>query len=165
MFRKSRIFTLTALAVSWSLAPSAQAGQKHPGYLRAIDDLRVARALLQRPNVSVAASGQQDEVSLTIANIDSITDEIGREASLSGKKAPAAPRIDPRTPWGQRLYESLRMLEKAREECSKEKDNAGDAGLQARVLGQLDQAHTRITVAIETINFDYTARNIPTRND
>ena len=33
------------------------------------------------------------------------------------------------------------------------------------VLTQLDQAHTRLTVAIQTVNFDYAARNMPTRND
>lgn len=165
MRTKSMICPFSALALCLSLAAPAHAGKKHPGYLRALDDLRVARALLQRPSVSLAASGEQDEVSLTVGTIDSITDEIGKEVALSSKKAPAVPKIDPRTPWAHRLSESRRLLEIAREECSKEKDDGGDAGLRARVLGQLDQAHTRITVAIETINFDYSARNLPTRND
>lgn len=164
MRRNSTIVSLATLALCLSVTGPAQAGQKHPGYSRALGDLRLARALLQRPSVSLAATGQQDEVTLTIGNIDSVTDEISKELTPS-KKAPAVPRIDPRTPWGQRLAESLRLLESAREECSKERNNGGDAGLRARVLDQLDQAHTRITVAIETVNFDYSARDLPTRND
>jgi hypothetical protein len=57
------------------------------------------------------------------------------------------------------------LLEKALQDCSNEKDTSGDQGLQARVFNLLDQAHTRITVAVQTKNFDYSARDLPTRND
>jgi hypothetical protein len=67
--------------------------------------------------------------------------------------------------WADRLTESLKLLERAELDCSKEKDDAENAGLHARVFGLLDQAHTRMTVAIETKNFDYSARSLPTRND
>jgi hypothetical protein len=50
-------------------------------------------------------------------------------------------------------------------ECSREKDDSGYAGLQARVMSRLDHAHDRLRVAIDTVNFDYSARNLPTRND
>jgi len=130
-----------------------------------MDDLRLARALMQRTNQAQSVNGSEDEVSLTIANIDSAMAEINKEIGADRKKPHDLPRIDARMTWAERLSESLRLLERARQDCSNEKDNSGNAGLLTRVSDQLDQAHTRITVAIETKNFDYNARNLPTRND
>jgi hypothetical protein len=165
MFSISKFSQWGALAIAVTFCGSAQAGQKHPGYLRARDDLRLARALLQRSNGVDARDNSQDEVSLTITNIDDTLAEIDKETGVERKKPRALPRIDARTAWGDRLSEALRLMEKAEFECSKEKDTAGDAGLPARVAKLLDQGHTRLTVALETINFDYNARNLPTRND
>jgi hypothetical protein len=133
--------------------------------MRSMDDLRLSRALLQRTNEAQTLDGSQDEVSLTIANIDGAMAEIEKEIGVDRKKPHGLPRIDTRMPWAERLSKSLKLMELAKQDCSKEKDNAGDSGLQARVFNLLDQAHTRITVAIETKNFDYNARNMPTRND
>jgi hypothetical protein len=165
MFRTSKECVFGAMALVLSLSCTALAGQKHQGYMRTMDDLRFARALLQRTNEAQTLNGSQDEVSLTADNIDAAIAEINKEIGADHKKPHALPRIDPRMPWAAHLSESLRLLEMAKQDCSKEKDNAGDQGLQARVFNLLDQAQTRLTVAIETKNFDYNARNLPTRND
>ncbi len=165
MFRSSKMCRFGAMALVLSLPGTALAGQKHPGYARTMDDLRLARALLQRTNEAQALDGSQDEVSLTIGNIDASMEEINQEIGAQGKKPHNLPRIDARMPWAERLAKSLKLLEMAKQDCSAEKDNAGDSGLRSRVLDQLDHAHTRITVAIETKNFDYNARNMLTRND
>jgi len=165
MFRTSKLCLFGATALALSLSCVVLAGQKHPGYLRTMDDLRLARALLQRTNEAQALNGSEDEVSLTIANIDGAMTEINKEIGADRKKPHDIPRIDARMTWGERLTESLRLLEKARQDCSNEKDTSGDQGLQARVFNLLDQAHTRITVAVQTKNFDYSARDLPTRND
>lgn len=165
MFRTSKMCRLGAMALVLSLPGTALAGQKHPGYARTMDDLRVARALLQRTNEAQNLNGQQDEVSLTIANIDGAMAAIDKEIGVEGKKPHDLPRIDARMPWADRLSKSLKLLELAQQDCRTEKDNSGDGGLRALVLDQLDHAHTRITVAVETKNFDYDARNLPTRND
>jgi hypothetical protein len=165
MFRKSTVCLFGAMALVVSLSCTTQAGQKHPGYLRTMDDLRLARALLQRTNQAQDVNGSEDEVSLTIANIDGAMDEINKVIGAGRKKPHVLPRIDARMSWAEHLSESLRLIEMARQDCGREKDNSGNNGLQARVFNLLDQAHTRITVAIETKNFDYNARNLPTRND
>src|SRR5580700_1919284 len=165
MFRSSKMCRFGAMALVLSLPGTALAGQKHPGYARTMDDLRLTRALLQRTNEAQALDGSQDEVSLTIGNIDASMEEISQEIGAQGKKPHSLPRIDARMPWAERLARSLKLLEMAKQDCSTEKDNEGDGGLRARVLDQLDHAHTRITVAIETKNFDYNARNMLTRND
>jgi hypothetical protein len=165
MFRTSKLCRFGALALVLSLPGTILAGQKHTGYDRTMEDLRWARALLQRANEAQSLNGSQDEISLTIVNIDGAMAEIDKEIGTEGKKPRAVPRIDARMPWADRLSKSLKLLELAQQDCRTEKDNAGDGGLRARVLNQLDDAHTRMTVAIATKNFDYNARNLPTRND
>lgn len=165
MSRTSKMCRFGALALVLSLPGTALAGQKHPGYDRTMDDLRWARALLQRTNDAQTVNGSQDEISLTLANIDGAMADIEKEIGAPGKKPRAVPRIDARMPWADRLAKSLKLLELAQQDCSTEKENSGDGGLRARVLNQLDDAHTRMTVAIATKNFDYDARNLPTRND
>jgi hypothetical protein len=141
------------------------AGQKHPGYVRTMNDLRLVRMLLQRTNEGQSANPPEDEVTLTLGYIDGAMAEIDKEINMNQKKVRALPPINPRMTWAVRLSDSLKLIERAKLDCSKEKDDAANAGLQARVFGLLDQAHTRITVAIETKNFDYSARSLPTRND
>jgi hypothetical protein len=165
MFSTTKLCQLATMALVLSVPATALAAPKHPGYLRATDDLRFARALLQRNDAAPTTTDAQDEVSLTLASLDRALVGLDQETGTSQKKARAIPRIDPRMPWGERLTESLRLLEKAREECATEKENASDNGLRAELLAQLDQAHTRLTVAVQTKNFDYNARNLPTRND
>lgn len=165
MFRTARVFVIGAMGLALSIPGTALAGQKHQGYLHTMEDLRMARALLQRANETQNMNESQDEVSLTISNIDGAMTEINKEIGPGTKKSHDLPRIDERMPWAQRLSKSLRLLEKAEQDCSKERDDAGNQGLQARVEDHLNQAFTRITVAIETINFDYSARSMPTRND
>jgi hypothetical protein len=165
MFRTTKMCRFGAMALILSLPGTALAGQKHPGYMRTMEDLRWARALLQRTNEAQTLNGSQDEVSLTIGNIEAAMTEIDKEIGADRKKPHDLPRIDARMPWADRLSKSLKLLEMAQLDCRTEKDNSGDSGLRARVLDQLDHAHTRITVAIDTKNFDYDARSMPTRND
>jgi len=165
MFRITRMGPLAAIALALSLSLAASAGQKHQGYVRALDDLRTARALLQRAGDAKVSNGSQDEVSLALSNIDEAIAQINTESPDNGKKSHDVSGIDAHTKWSSRLSMSFRMLDQAKLDCSKEKDDAGDAGLQARVQGLIDQAHNRIRVAIDTANFDYSARSLPTRND
>ncbi len=165
MLRSTKLCTTISIALVLALSGTALAGQKHPGYARAVDDLRIARALLQRSNAPQAADAQQDEVSLAIGDIDGAIAEMGNEAGVNERDPQAPAKVDSRMKWPQRLSQSYRLLDKAKLDCSVEKDNSGDTGLQKRVLDRIDQAHDRIRVAIDTVNFDYSARNMPTRND
>jgi hypothetical protein len=165
MLSTSKLFQIAAVSLVLCLPGTALARQKHQGYARTMDDLRLAHALLERTGGAQTLDVPEDEVSLTIGYIDGAMAEIEKEIGAEQKKPRALPRISPRMKWGERLNESLRLIEMAKLDCSKEKDGPSDAGLQARVFNLLDQANTRMIVAIETINFDYEARNLPTRND
>ena len=69
MLSSAKFCVWGTLALGLCLASTALAGEKHPGYLRARDDLRLARALLQRSNATEALNNSQDEVSLTVAGL------------------------------------------------------------------------------------------------
>jgi hypothetical protein len=165
MFRTTRIGLIASIGLLISMPGATPAAQRHAGYVRTVEDLRMARVLLQRADKVSTADGSQDEVSLAIGNIDGAIAEIGKEAPASDKEAQDPPRFDPRMRWSARLSMSIKLLDRAMLDCSKEKDNSANAGLQARVLASIEHAHNRIRVAIDTVNFDYTARNMPTRND
>src|SRR5450756_641137 len=125
MFRTLKICLFAAIALVLSLPHSASAAQRHAGYVRALDDLRMARALLQRTNQAQTQDGSQDEVSLAMGNIDGAIAEIDKESSPKGKDSQDAPRIDAHMSWPKRLSMSFKLLDRAMLECSNEKDNSG----------------------------------------
>lgn len=165
MLRTAQLCQAGAIAVLLFLPGTMLAGQKHAGYARTMDDLREARMLLQRTNAVQNVNEGQDEVTLSIGYIDAAMADIYKETGEQGERPNESPRVDARTPWAKRLAKSLKVLEKAELDCDSEKESGGDTGLRARVLDQLDHAHSRLNVALQTVNFDYTARNLPTRND
>jgi hypothetical protein len=165
MFKTAKICLMAVGALSLALPCATPAGQGQPRYERTLNELRVARALLQRTNDAQAPNGPDDEVTIAIKNIDGAIAEISKDPGANGKKSNELPRVDSRMPWAKRLAESLKSLDKARQELGKEKNGSGDTGLQAQISDHIDQAHNRIEVAIETINFDYNARDMSTRND
>jgi hypothetical protein len=165
MFRTTRIGLIASIGLLISIPCATPAAQHHTGYVHTLEDLRMARALLQRPDKVSTADGSQDEVSLAISSIDGATSEIGKEAPAGDKQPQDAPKFDTRMSWSARLSMSFKMLDRAMFDCSKEKDNSGKSDLQSRVLASIEQARDRIRVAIDTVNFDYSARNMDTRND
>jgi hypothetical protein len=102
---------------------------------------------------------------MALSHIDAALAEITPAIGVEGKKAHSLPRIDGRMPWTDRVSMSLKMLERAQQECASEKDNGGSDGLRARVLDQLARAHSPLMIENQTVNFDYSARDLPTRND
>jgi hypothetical protein len=164
MLRIAQLCQSGALVAILFLPGTMLGGQKHLGYARAMDDLREARVLLQRTNVVQNVNDGQDEVTLSVGYIDAAMADIYKETGEQGERPNETPRVDARASWSKRLAKSLKMLEKAELDCDSEK-GGGETGLRARVLDQLDHAHSRLNVALQTVNFDYTARNLPTRND
>jgi hypothetical protein len=165
MFRITRMGLVASIGLLIAIPCATPAAQHHSGYARTLEDLRMARVLLQRADKVSTADGSQDEVTLAIANIDGAIADISKEAPASDKEAQESPKFDARMRWSARLSMSFKMLDRAKMDCSKEKENSANAGLQTRVLASIEQAHDRIRVAIDTVNFDYSARNMQTRND
>jgi hypothetical protein len=164
MFRITRMGLIASIGLLISIPCATPAARHQTAYVRTLEDLRMARALLQRADKISTPDSPQDEVSLAISSIDGAISEINKEAPTEDKQ-PDVPKFDTRMPWSARLSMSFKMLDRAMFDCSKEKDNSGKTELQSKVLASIEQAHDRIRVAIDTIYFDYSARNMDTRND
>jgi hypothetical protein len=165
VFRDSKIYLFAAFALILSLPRVVLPAQRHSDYARTLYDLRLARVLLQRTSEAQTLNNSLDEVNIAIDNIDSAIAEINRGSVEQSTNRNDILRVDARMLWAARLSKSLELIEKAQHDCSKQKEIPETEGLQARVLGQIDQAHSRLRVALATINFDYSARSMSTRDD
>jgi len=131
------LFSLVTLGV---LAPAAHADQpgRHPAYLHALEDLRHARAHLERP-ANVTAQTAWDE-RVAIGQIDGAIREIKQAAIDDGKNPGDHPPIDAKLDWPGRLHRSLELLRKARADVNEEEDNDFARGLKHRAIERIDGA-------------------------
>lgn len=162
MFTMLKRCSMGAIFLLLALPGGSFAGQNHAGYSHAMDDLRLARTLLQRPAGIQPVSDSPDEVSLAIGNIESAMKQI--DPLIGPNEKNQVPKVDPHMPWVERLTECLRLLDHAELSLANQKTSEGAAGVKARVFDLLDQARARLSVAVETVNFDYSSRHLPTRS-
>jgi tetratricopeptide (TPR) repeat protein len=113
--------------------PSAQSAPapaaKHPAYLHALADLRLARAFLERPaNVVVKWDERR-----AIVEIDGAIHRIREAAIDDGKDVADHPPVD-RPTWGGRLDRALQLLDKARADIAEEEDSPSSAVHRYRQL-------------------------------
>ncbi len=118
--------------------------ERHPAYLHAIDDLRFARALLERP---AKASVQWDE-QIAVREIDGALHEIKEAAIDDGKPLGEHPPIDTNLDWGGRLQKADQLLLAARNDVDQKEDNDFARGLKHRALGRIDAAHNAVQQGI-----------------
>jgi hypothetical protein len=111
---------------------------RHPAYLRALEDLRHARAHLERP-ANVTARTAWDEA-VAIREIDVAMGEIRRAAIDDGKPVGYRPPVDVAMDWSGRLRRTVELLERARQDCAQDEDNAFAQGLQARAIQHIEAA-------------------------
>jgi hypothetical protein len=147
-----RMKTLTkiaviAVAIAFLVPFTSQnvrAEGKHPAYLRALSDLRDARAHLERPN----GGALQAEERAAIEEIDHAIEEIKRAAIDDGKNIAEHPLVDPHKPWVGRLHDARELLDKAHHDIEHEEDNPEARGLRDRVIAHIDRAHHHVDEAI-----------------
>jgi hypothetical protein len=137
--------TVFALALALVFSASAKpAPDRHPAYLRALADLRYARAYLAHPD-----SGElRDPEKNAIDEIDKAIGEIKAASIDDGKNIDDHPGLDSHLPWIGRLNKAASLLDKAHDDTAKEEDDAAAQGLQARVLGHIGKAHKHVEEAI-----------------
>ncbi len=116
---------------------TAEPAQAHPAYLHALADLRNARANLERKGgdgkVKWDEHGAIDAIDRAIAAI--------RQAAIDdGKNLQDHPPVDAHEPRAGRLHKALAALRTAKDDMSKEEDNAFANGLRARGLHEVDEA-------------------------
>jgi hypothetical protein len=131
-------FTLVALPV---VCVTLHANASQPHYLRALSELRTARALLQ--GIGGASLPDEEEIAAARAIDDAIANIHG--ASIDdGKDPDNRPSIDAHLSRKERLQKALDQLYQAEQNCAKE-DAPVFSGLKAQVIQQIEQSRQRIS--------------------
>jgi hypothetical protein len=117
--------------------PPAPLAAPHPAYLRALSDLREARANLQRGG---GERGRLWDESVAIGAVDRAIDEIKRAAIDDGKNLADHPAVDVAQPRIGRLRKALATLQAAKEDIMKGEDDRFGNGLRVRAVRNIDEA-------------------------
>lgn len=126
------------------LMGSTAAFADHPAYLRALTDLRAARAHLDRPGSERRVRDEERAVE----EIDRAIDEIKRASIWDGKNLNDHPPVDAAPDRVGKLHRALELLDAARADCNQEEDNGRLRGLQGRILSHIDRAHRDVEQAL-----------------
>jgi len=128
---------LALVLVSGASAQAGFAQENHPAYLKALEDLRAARWLLQQvPPHWVRAN---DELN-AIRSIDEAIAQIRRESIDDGRDANFNPRIDEKPDRPRRLQDVQSFLGRARADIEQEPDTGRIRGLRGRAAGSIEAA-------------------------
>jgi hypothetical protein len=146
------VSTALLLALFLALSPSNAAAQgRHPAYLRALTDLRDARAHLERPDHGELRHEEKE----AIHQIDAAIDEIKKASIEDGKDLNDHPPVDTRLDWQGRLHRTMELLDKAHRDIEQEEDNRFAQGLQQRAFDHIDKARHEVGEAIRIVAARY----------
>lgn len=116
----------------------------HPAYLRAISDLRYARALLYRPDWGPVMHDQR----AAVEEIDRAIDEAKRAAIDDGRNPDDHPPIDARAGWEGRFRQARDLLNSAERDLSTAETNGAAAGWRNAALANVRNARAFIEKAM-----------------
>lgn len=143
MFRLSGAVLAAAL-----LMPFGLMAQPHPHYAHALQDLRYARALLERGDRGwgpVAADQQR-----ATAEIDRAIEEVRHAAMDDGRNPNGHTWINPHMDPHDRLRRASEMLAHARQSISRAEDNPAARDMRNRAYRHIDEAQRALHHAIDT---------------
>jgi hypothetical protein len=139
--RKSAI---AGLAVALAL-PLIVMAQRHPGYLRALSELRFAHALLERGDWGRVGPEREH----AIGEIDGAIEELRRAAMDDGRNPDEHAPIEPGWQPHDRLLRAEEALGRAREAISREEDNPAAREWRNRAFQHIEEARRAVHHAIE----------------
>jgi len=135
-FRTRLLFSGLLLAAI-PFAANADLPGKHPYYLHALSDLRVARWMLEHRPGDAAVSGQED---IAVTEIDKALGEIKKAAIWDGKDVHDHPAVDLPADHPGRLHRAAELLRKVHSDVAREEDDPITRGLRNRATMHIDEA-------------------------
>lgn len=132
-YAKMFLMAVVAMIMMTTFA-SAEA---HPAYLRALGNLREARA-----NLDVATPNYRlnDDERRAVSEIDAAIQEVRSAAIDDGKPAGFRPRIDERLDGPGRLRRAMELLDMAHRDVDEHESDKFAKGLKKRALKHIDEA-------------------------
>jgi hypothetical protein len=120
------------------------AQNRHPAYLRALTDLRSARAHLQGSDRAEIQKAEKEAIN----EIDQAMEEIRKASVDDGKGVKELPPVDMRLEPGTRLRHALDLLDKAGRDIAQDEDNKSAKELQERSYEHIRKAKHAVEEAI-----------------
>ena len=142
---------LAAIAILPNTAQAQQVPGPHPAYLRALSDLRLARAYL---NDGWAWEAVRREDNHAIDEIDKAIKEIKHAAIDDGKDLADHPPIDVHLAWHDRFARANELLNRARHDLDRAEDVPEARGLRDRAIIHIDEAHQTVDRAWRTAHWE-----------
>ena len=142
-----KLCTITAAALLLPLGMMAQDEHGHEGYGHALQNLRYARALLERGDRGwgpVAADQQR-----ATNQIDRAIEELRRGAETKGRDRNEHPRIDANWESRDRLRRASEALSEARDEIGHDEGDRGARELRERAYRHIDEAQRALHHAMD----------------
>lgn len=130
------------------LLPFAAVAQDHPHYLHALQDLRYARALLERGqgwDWGPAAADQQRATN----EIQAAIEEVRHAAMDDGRNPDNHPPIDVHWAAHDRLRRAMEALDRARDSISREEINPAARDQRNRAYHHIDEARRALHHAMD----------------
>jgi hypothetical protein len=152
-FIPKSLLLLSLLTASIALLPAsarAQVPGPHPAYLHALNDLRMARALLSE-GWGWEPVRREDEHA--VAEIDAAIREIKHAAIDDGKDVRDHPPIDSHLGWHDRFARANELLARAHHDLEHAEDVPQSRGLRDRALLHIDEAHNTVDRAWRTAHW------------
>jgi len=134
-------------AITAGTALAKQVPGPHPHYLRALSDLRMARAYLH-DNWAWEPVRKDDDHA--IREINAAIDEIKKASIEDGKDLDDHPAIDTRLTPQNRFAKANELLWAAHQNLAKAEDVPQARGLRDRAIGHVDAAHQIVDQAQRT---------------
>ena len=124
--------------------------REHPHYLRALSDLRFARALLARPS----APNVMDDERRAIREIEEAIAECKRAAIDDGQNIDYHPPIDGGWGWGDRFGKAREALNSALNNLRYEEDDRMALGWRNRAIQDVSDAMAWVNMALRDRRWD-----------
>jgi hypothetical protein len=144
--RMIAILLLGVFALNSRSANAQQVPGPHPAYLRALSDLRLARAYLDQ----IAWPPVQRDEAHAIREIDAAIAEIKQASIEDGKNLQDHPPIDVHMRPDGRFRKALELLDKAHNDTARAEDVPEARGMRDRALRHIDEAHGTVDQTIRT---------------
>jgi len=142
--RRMTLTSLAGLLCALAFVPGTSAQQKHPDYLHALADMRMARSYVASWPTGKLHEGQQEGQKEILGDIDAAIDELKKASIDDGKSLNDHPPIDANLFWNDDLRRARELLQQARKDAGQQEDDLVAAKLQSRVLHHINKAIRRI---------------------
>lgn len=152
LIRHSKPLVATALALAaalGSVGARAQGNARHPAYLHALSDLRLAHWNLTHRGGDAAVSEQEN---IAVAETDHAIREATRAAELDAKPVGTANvHEDAQLDRAGALHHAQDLLATARHDVAEREDNPRAREIQGRIVEHIDRALEATHRAIEDV--------------